>query len=107
MADLLPGWLSRARLATQRQPAPPKGATTTATDGARMRNKVKAAVERAGTLQRYARAAQRRRTSPSKETLVLTNGDRDEIADRLARETRARVKESRRLIEASKRIQKR
>jgi len=43
----------------------------------------------------------------TKETLVLTDAGRDAIADRLARETKARVKESRRLIEASKRIRKR
>ena len=33
----------------------------------------------------------------------MTDADRDEIADRLTRESTARVKESRRLIEASKR----
>jgi hypothetical protein len=60
MVDLSPGWLKRAGLATQRQPAPPKEATTRATDGARMRNKAKAAVEQAGTLRRHARAAQER-----------------------------------------------
>ncbi len=82
MADRSPGWLARAGLATQRQPAPPNEATTRAIDGARMRKKVKAAVERAGTLQRRARAAQERA---------------------IARESKVRVQESRRLIEASKR----
>jgi hypothetical protein len=37
----------------------------------------------------------------------MTDADRDEIADPLARESKARVQESRRLIEASKRARKR
>jgi hypothetical protein len=40
--------------------APPKGATTRATDAARMRNQSKAAAERSATLRRAARAAQDR-----------------------------------------------
>jgi len=46
---------------------PPKEATTRATDGARMRNKVKAAVERAGTLRRQAHAAQERVNALTKQ----------------------------------------
>jgi hypothetical protein len=41
-----------------------------------------------------------------KETRVMSDADPDEIADRLARESKARVQESRRLIEASKRARK-
>ena len=80
----------------------PSEATTSATDRARMRSTAKAAVERAGTLWRHADAAQermnalkkqtrrwrdfvglatqRRPTPPGKETRVMTDADRDEIA---------------------------
>jgi len=59
----------REGLATQRQPAPPipNEATTRANDYARMRNKVKAAVEQAGTLRRRARAAQERMNALTKQ----------------------------------------
>jgi len=72
MADLSPGWLKRAGLATQRQPAPAKEATTRATDGARMRNKAKAAVEQAATLRRHAHAAQERVNALTKRKLRKT-----------------------------------
>jgi hypothetical protein len=78
-------------------------ATTSATDRARMRSKAKAGLERASTLWRHAHAAQERVNAPGKETRVMTDADRDEIADRLARQSKARLQESRRLIEASKR----
>jgi hypothetical protein len=76
MADLSPGWLKRAGLATQQQPAPPKEATTRATDDARMRNKAKAAVEQAGTLRRRAYAAQERVNALTKQLLRKTRKGR-------------------------------
>jgi hypothetical protein len=45
----------------------PSEATTRVTDLARMRNNVKAAVERAGTLRRHARAAQERMNALTKQ----------------------------------------
>jgi hypothetical protein len=63
MVDLTPGWLERAvraGVATQRQPTPPSETTTRERDDAQMRKKAKAAVERASTQSRYARAAQER-----------------------------------------------
>jgi hypothetical protein len=76
MADRSPGWLKRAGLATQRQPAPPNEATTRATDGARMRNQAKAAAEQAGTLRRHAHAAQERVNALTKQTLRKTRKGR-------------------------------
>jgi hypothetical protein len=76
MADLSAGWLVRAGLATQRQPAPPTEATTRATDGARMLNQAKAAVEQAGTLRRHAHAAQERVNALTKQTLRKTRKGR-------------------------------
>jgi hypothetical protein len=78
--DLSPGWLERAvreGLAKQRRPMPNE-ATTRATDDARMRNKVKAAAERAGTLRRRAHAAQERERVDETETAlaIRRGGDR-------------------------------
>ncbi len=71
MVDLSLGWLERAvreGIANQRRPTPPtpNEATTRATDGDRMRNKAKAAVEQARTLRRRAHAAQERANALTK-----------------------------------------
>lgn len=63
-----------------------------------------------GWLERAVRAGfatQRRPTPPARETPNMTDADRDEIVDRLLQESQARVKESRKLIEASKRTRNR
>jgi len=71
MVDLSLGGLERAVRegpANQRRHTPPTPdeATTTATDWARMQNKVKAAVDRAGILRRHALAAQERANALTK-----------------------------------------
>jgi hypothetical protein len=70
MAELTPGWRERAvraGLATQRQPTPPSETTTRESDDAQMRKKAKAAVERASTQWRSARAAQERVNALTKQ----------------------------------------